>query len=202
MVKKSEEVKELFIEVADRLFKETGYSNVSVNTICEQAGKAKGLFFYYFEKKENMVKVIIDRQVKELSDNLEGFLSTGELSSIEKMSFLMNALVSKHNKEPEVLKYFKDKAFPDWVDSFSHELRDKYIFPIILKIVQDGGDEGVFKPCNDRQVEIIYLGISMYMHRHYCNMKNDETYKLSIEAISSVLENALGCEKGTIKIDK
>jgi AcrR family transcriptional regulator len=200
MAKKSEKAKEKFINVTAQLFKEEGYSNVSVNTICKKAGKAKGLFFYYFEKKENIVKVIIDRQVKKISEDIAAYLSDSNLKGMEKMRFLMNALVSKHSNGPKTLDYLKDKTFPDWVDSYSHEIRDKYIFPIILKTVHDGSAEGVFKYCNDSEVEIIYFGISTYMHRYYSDMANEETYRQSVEAISSILESALGCKKGTIKI--
>ena len=200
MVKKSEEVKERIIKVADELFTEQGYGKVNVAQICSKAGKAKGLFFYYFEKKENIVKIILERQVKQMSNGLRQMLTTLPGTGVDKMNFLMNASIFRDSTGPKALYYFKDTILPEWIDSYSHRLKDKYVYPIILKIVQDGSEEGVFCHATQSQIEIIYLGISQYMHKHYLAMADDQYYTSAVNAISSVLANALGCKEGQIII--
>ena len=51
-------------------------------------------------------------------------------------------------------------------------------------------------------MEIIYLGISQLMHRHYENMGDLEYAKNVIYAVTRVLETALGCEEGKIIVFK
>ena len=86
----AQEVKELFIKVSDELFFVNGYDNVGVADICKKAGKAKGLFFYYFKKKDNIVKLILESQISDMSHKLKSTLLAIGLNGVEKMSFLIN----------------------------------------------------------------------------------------------------------------
>ncbi len=46
------------VDVAKGLFLTTGYERTTVQDICEQAGVAKGTFFYYFATKEAVLRAI------------------------------------------------------------------------------------------------------------------------------------------------
>jgi AcrR family transcriptional regulator len=196
----AQEVKELFIKVSDELFFVNGYDNVGVADICKKAGKAKGLFFYYFKKKDNIVKLILESQISDMSHKLKSTLLAIGLNGVEKMSFLMNALISKDSQGPRALYYFKDNTLPEWVDSLAHTLKDKYIFPVICEIVEEIAKEGGYKNLLKEQTEIIYLGISAFMHKNFFKMTDEEYYKSAVSAISQTLENAIGCPRGTIVI--
>ncbi len=56
---KKQTTQENILEIADALFKEQGYDNVSVQDICDQAGIAKPTFYYYFPSKEDLLKQYI-----------------------------------------------------------------------------------------------------------------------------------------------
>lgn len=55
---KSEKInktKKKILECAEKLFAEKSYDAVSIDDITKSAGIAKGLFFYYFEKKQDIL---------------------------------------------------------------------------------------------------------------------------------------------------
>ena len=199
MVGKAKSTKERFVKVADKLFFQRGYENVSVDELCREAGKAKGLFFYYFEKKENIVKLLLQMQVERMGKTLKRRLKIGA-NSVEKMNMLMQALFLDEKGGPRAMYYFKGRPMPEWADSHAHALKDRYIFPLIKDTVAEGVDSGDFKETDSLQVEIIYLGISQFMHRHYAKMSDAQFAMNSLTAVTLVLEAALGLQKGTIKI--
>ncbi len=201
MADKPNKTKELFIKTADKLFFQHGYEHVSVDEICRQAGKAKGLFFYYFDKKENIVKLLFEMQVKRMAKVLKRRLADDE-GSIERMNTLMQALFDERNAGHRAMFYFKTRPMPEWADSFAHHLKDIYIFPLIRDTVVEGMQLGIFKEADEMQTEIIYLGISQFMHRHYDKMSDPEYAMSAIKAVTYVLEKSLGVERGLIKLIK
>ena len=53
--KDSEERKNEFIDVAEKLFKENGIVDTTVNSIVKDMDVAKGLFYYYFKSKDDVI---------------------------------------------------------------------------------------------------------------------------------------------------
>ncbi|MBN1624383.1 MAG: TetR/AcrR family transcriptional regulator [Clostridia bacterium] len=199
MTEKSNKTKREFMDSAHRLFLENGFENVSVESICRYTEKAKGLFFYHFGKKENIVKCLLEEQIRQMSSMLTIVLEKMETGNSGKMDFLMNQLISKHGQGPPALGYFSEDL-PDWIDLYANSLRDRYVFPIILSIIEEGIQKGEFQHRSREEIEIIYLGISSFIHKKQGNLKNPDFYAVSASAISRTLETALGCPEGSIHI--
>ena len=108
-----------------------------MDEICKAAGKAKGLFFYYFGKKENIVKLLFEMQVERMGRQLTRRIAKDK-SSVEKMNTIMQALFSEEKGAPRAMYYFKKRPMPEWADSFAHHLKDKHILPIIKDTVAKG----------------------------------------------------------------
>ncbi len=198
---KSSDVRALLMETADRLFFEQGYDAVGVADICKAAGKAKGLFFYYFEKKENVVKELIEIQIRTMSAHLTEVMRMMTVTPDRKLRFLMNTMISRESPGPRALFYFKQEGIPDWLDFYTHDLKDKYIFPIIYETVCGITEESGNRKMTRSAVEIIYLGISAFMHRNHMRMADEIFYAEAVSAISTTLEKALNLPEGTMAID-
>ncbi len=201
MAPKENKTKQLFIKTADKLFFQRGYNDVSVDEICKEAGKAKGLFFYYFDKKENIVKLLLEMQVERMSRTLRRRLKEDK-SSVDKMNMLMQSMFVEEKAAPRAMYYFKDCMLPEWADSFAHHLKDEYIFPLILETVAEDVKRNEFGASDDLQVEIIYLGISKFMHNNFDKMADKDYAMNAVNAVTEVLEKALGLKSGTIRILK
>ena len=56
--KDSEERRNEFVEAAEKLFREHGIVDTTINSIVKEMNVAKGLFYYYFTTKDDMVKAV------------------------------------------------------------------------------------------------------------------------------------------------
>ncbi len=54
----SEQRREEFINAAEKLFKENGVVETTVNAIVKELDVAKGLFYYYFKSKDDVIEAI------------------------------------------------------------------------------------------------------------------------------------------------
>ena len=67
--------KEKIIEVGEKLFLEKGFPNTSVDDITNALGIAKGSFYTYFSSKEELLKEIVNRTLKNIYEELSKFSS-------------------------------------------------------------------------------------------------------------------------------
>ena len=66
-----EERRELFLEVAARLFEEKGYASTSVEDITGELGFTKKVFYYYWKNKQELVQEIHDRGLRVMNERLD-----------------------------------------------------------------------------------------------------------------------------------
>ena len=50
-----------FIDVAEKLFKKNGIVDTTINSIVKEMDVAKGLFYYYFKSKDDMIEAISEK---------------------------------------------------------------------------------------------------------------------------------------------
>lgn len=60
-VKDSEERRNEFVDAAEKLFKENGIVDTTINSIVKEMNVAKGLFYYYFKSKDDVIDAISDK---------------------------------------------------------------------------------------------------------------------------------------------
>lgn len=59
--KDSEERRNEFVDAAEKLFKENGIVDTTINSIVKEMNVAKGLFYYYFKSKDDVIDAISDK---------------------------------------------------------------------------------------------------------------------------------------------
>lgn len=87
------ETKRKIFESADSLFREYGFENVSVDSIVERAGIAKGSFYVHFTSKDALTAVLIAEYVKRADLSYEKFIETFPDSA--ETAVILLALVGK-----------------------------------------------------------------------------------------------------------
>ena len=70
-VKEYDERYEEFLNVGQRLFYQQGYAQTSVQEIIAEIGVAKGLFYYYFSSKTDLLDAIIERMTGQILTTLQ-----------------------------------------------------------------------------------------------------------------------------------
>ena len=75
--------KNAFVNAAEELFKEKGFENTSIDDIVERVGVAKGLFYYYFDSKEELLGQILQRLIEEVRSSVRAAMNEKDLNAIE-----------------------------------------------------------------------------------------------------------------------
>lgn len=88
VVKKPEERKAEMIAAASRLFAAQGFVKTSVAEIVTAVDVAKGLFYYYFTTKDDMVKAVVEGLCSYMG-TLAGAIAEGEGSAFDKFDRLL-----------------------------------------------------------------------------------------------------------------
>ena len=88
IVKKPEERRAEMVAAASRLFAQQGFVRTSVAEIVSAVDVAKGLFYYYFTTKDDMVKAVVEGFTSYLGEQAME-IACGEGDAQEKLSRLM-----------------------------------------------------------------------------------------------------------------
>ncbi len=60
--KKSRETKEKIFQAAKNILQKSGYENLSIKNICEEAGVSNGSFYHHFKTKDDLLSYYIEDQ--------------------------------------------------------------------------------------------------------------------------------------------
>ena len=69
--RKSKETKERIFQAAKRILQKSGYEELSIKNICEQAGVSNGSFYHHFKTKDDLLSYYIEDQPSIDPDRLE-----------------------------------------------------------------------------------------------------------------------------------
>lgn len=88
VVKKPEERKAEMVAAAAKLFAEQGFVRTSVAEIVSAVDVAKGLFYYYFTTKDDMVRAVVEGYCSYLG-TISDTIADGEGTAMEKLDRLL-----------------------------------------------------------------------------------------------------------------
>ena len=69
--RKSKETKERIFQAAKRILQKSGYEELSIKNICEEAGVSNGSFYHHFKTKDDLLSYYIEDQPSIDPDHLE-----------------------------------------------------------------------------------------------------------------------------------
>ena len=91
------------LQVAEKLFAERGYQNVSTEEIAKTAGVSKGLVHYHFSSKEELLEKILEKGRVVLSTRLDSIAATDNTAR-SKMRAAVEAYLEAANSQPALTK--------------------------------------------------------------------------------------------------
>jgi AcrR family transcriptional regulator len=132
--------KDAIINAALTLFREKGYTNVSIMEIASYSGVSSVSIYNYFENKEGLVKECANLLMKETIEVAEELLSK-KISFKEKLLQIM-AICSDKNKQL-LGEYFSSEALSDKVllDLYN-ENTNKIRMKVLNDLIESGKEEG------------------------------------------------------------
>jgi AcrR family transcriptional regulator len=185
-----------FINAAEALFNEKGFENTSIDDIVQRVGVAKGLFYYYFKSREEMLAAIVDRILNEmetvviLATKKEGLTAMQRIHEMSTSSDLIRVRSGK------LMRYFHEER--NQALHLQLEVRTmKFLVPAMEAVIKQGVQEGVFNTPYPRETAIALFGIKGVTD--YSNAETDyhEDEERNVRIISFLSERLLGAKEGT-----
>ena len=83
-----------FVDAAEKLFKENGIVDTTINSIVKEMDVAKGLFYYYFKSKDDVIEAISEKYNNDFRDAIEKSLNPEEDFDDRLESFIESTIAS------------------------------------------------------------------------------------------------------------
>lgn len=158
--KDSEERRNEFVDVAEKLFKENGIVETTVSAIVKELDVAKGLFYYYFKSKDDVIDAISQKYNTIFNEMMNVAIDENENFEDKLNRFIENVIESfkklndnLHGDTEDVdLMSLKVRSLSEAKEKASQTLKDLF---------QEGINKGKINQKNyDYFADIIISGIS------------------------------------------
>lgn len=188
-----------FLSTAARLFDRKGFEATSVDDIVDSMGVAKGLFYYYFESKEELLSLMTERLLQETREMVTKIVAKEDASAMEKVELLMAASAGIKARSAAITSFFhqpRNKLLHFGIEQRSHE----FLVPALESIVEQGMREGVFHTKHPHETVVAYLGAASAVGHEGIENLTDELLLRRVEAFQYITEKMLGCRPGSFKV--
>lgn len=97
--KKPDERKNEIIQTSQRLFIEKGFVETKISDIVKSIGVSQGIFYYYFNSKDEVIDKIIDRYIKKIINCALEIIKDTTLSGVEKLEKMSENQLAIYSRE-------------------------------------------------------------------------------------------------------
>lgn len=155
------------IREAAALFNARGYYNTSMEDIAEAVGLRKPTLYWYVSRKEEILYIIHDRIVDNLTERHESRLGSG-LSNAELLRLAMLDLMEQIPEFPGYISAFHEN-YRELNGEMQQEIKVKrdHYFHMIVDVMQNGIDAGEFRYDDAKSATLAFFGMSNWVYRWY-----------------------------------
>jgi AcrR family transcriptional regulator len=203
-----------FLDVAQRLFYANGYAQTSVQQIIDAMGVAKGLFYYYFRSKDDLLDAVIARMTEQLLRELTPMVEDPTLDAPAKLTcFFARTQSWKLANKAFMLDLLKVIYRDDnmLLSTKIAAATTPMVVPLLSKIIRQGIDEGTFDVQYPEESAEIILKIGQAMAENVAHAflrwhsgeeleQAYETVERGVHAYERGMERVLGAAPGTLRV--
>jgi AcrR family transcriptional regulator len=162
VVKDHDERKNEFLDVAMRLFMQTGYEQTSVNAIIDAVGVSKGAFYHYFRTKEDLLDEIASRSAKQALSIVEPLIDDASLTAVEKLNEMFRRTNSFKAANREIIVAIAKVFYDESNVMLRARLQNRSIdavAPLLARIIELGNEEGSMRVSHPQETARFVLRI-------------------------------------------
>ena len=135
------------MDAAMLLFMEKGYANTTTQDIVDKVNISRGLLYYHFKNKEDILYCLVERYSEKLLRDIHVIVNDDNKTAIEKIrAFIDATIISTDNVSAEGTELQKTVDLEEnryMLDKLSHKLIEKLTI-YFEKIINQGISEKVF----------------------------------------------------------
>jgi len=164
MAKTKEERRNEIIETAGKLFEEKGYEQTQVQDIVNEIGVAKGLFYYYFKSKDEVMEELADRYADAIIDAVNKLIDK-DISTFDKINRIFQIFIDSAEKKSGIFMGILNVK-----NGITHERIffnvGKKMVPLVTELILSGNDNGECN-CSDPKfiTEFLVSGLFNIMNQ-------------------------------------
>ncbi|MCL2009354.1 MAG: TetR/AcrR family transcriptional regulator [Synergistaceae bacterium] len=197
-IKEPEIRKSEILDAAQKLFAEKGYAKTTVTDILNVHGLSKGVFYYYFKSKEEVMDAIIKRIIDREAAGMEKIAADSKMTYRQKLfAVLMGQGLSEENKKDKeaMIEQFH---VPENAEMHQKSLTQsvKRLAPVISEIIiQDRN----FTTDYPQETVELFLAASSFIFDKGLFQWNDEELSRRVAAFVEMVEKTLDAPKGYLE---
>lgn len=135
------------MDAAMLLFMEKGYANTTTQDIVDKVNISRGLLYYHFKNKEDILYCLVERYSEKLLRDIHVIVNDDDQTAIEKIrAFIDATIISTDNVSAEGTELQKTVDLEEnryMLDKLSHKLIEKLTI-YFERIINQGISEKVF----------------------------------------------------------
>jgi AcrR family transcriptional regulator len=194
IVKNPEERKKEIKDTAGQFFLTKGYEETSVNMIVEHLNIAKGTFYYYFKSKEEILGAILEDYLEQFAQQIRRIALNKEMNAYEKLQSVLKNILSSNEEPKHLTAHIEDSKSGKLHTMMDEKFYEKFK-PIIVSILKQGIEEGIFKISYPEELtEILLLGVRSYMHIHLPHFSDMDYARTKIAALEELFNKILSID--------
>jgi AcrR family transcriptional regulator len=196
VAKSAEERKNEILDVAEQLFVEKGFDNISTNDIINEIGIARGTLYYHFKSKEDILDMIVERIRREKIAQAAAIIADRKIPLLERLTESVMALNIEGGVGVEVLEQIHKPQ-----NALLHQKIQERIVngvaPVIAKWIEEGNTAGIFDTKYPLEAVEMILTYSSTAFDELADLSPAEIEKKSKAFIYHV-ERILGAKEGSL----
>ena len=184
-----------FINAAEALFNEKGFENTSIDDIVQRIGVAKGLFYYYFKSREELLAAIVDRILDEMEQIVVETANKEGLTAMQRLQEMSTSSDFIRIRSSNLMKYFHQER--NQAVHLQVEVRTmKFLVPAMEAIIVQGVKEGVFNTPYPRETAISLFGMKGVIDHTNAGTDYCEDGERNLQIIAFLSERLLRAKEG------
>lgn len=201
--------KQEFLDAARELFYANGYEETSVNTIIDQVGVSKGTFYHYFKSKDELLDDLVAHLTKDIIGVLGEIVDDPKMDALTKLNNIFERSGDYKVANKDLIMTLIRTLYNDKNIRLRLKMNERTVelmTPLMLKIINQGLDEGVFDTAFPNEVSgmIFTLAIGMGEKTAHLIIGIDEHPEnagllfSTFDMYQNAIERLLGAPEGSI----
>ena len=164
MAKTKEERRNEIIETAGKLFEEKGYEQTQVQDIVNEIGVAKGLFYYYFKSKDEVMEELADRYADAIIDAVNKLIDK-DITTFDKINCIFQIFIDSAEKKFGIFMGILNVKNGKTHERIFFNVGKKMV-PLVTELILSGNDNGECN-CSDPKfiTEFLVSGLFNIMNQ-------------------------------------